>query len=73
MFKMMKLSRQFATGLRSPKIVPYFCPTHSLEKLKSQKEHFLSKPQDVKVGGRIIGKRKASKSLLFLDIESSGS
>lgn len=55
-----------------PRIVPYFCPTHSINQLVKAKDKMLKAPQAVKIGGRIIGKRKAGKKLMFLDLESGG-
>ena len=55
-----------------PRIVPYFCPTHSLRQVVKAKDQLLAKPETIKIGGRIIGKRKAGKKLMFLDLESGG-
>lgn len=55
------------------KIEPYFALSHSIIDIKQtfQDQDLTSdtfKSQLIKTGGRIIGRRKASKNLIFLDI-----
>jgi lysyl-tRNA synthetase class II len=49
----------------------YFKPTMSLAAFRTT---FAEKPSEssIKVAGRVVGKRKASSTLVFLDIESNG-
>ena len=57
-------------------VSPYFATTKSIQELKLNFEHKdLAGTESIseKIGGRIIGRRKASKSLLFLDLSSNGS
>jgi hypothetical protein len=67
------LGRQFSSKLP---IAPYFAPTDSIAAI-NKKFGSLESLSDLKVevraGGRIIGRRKASSSLMFLDMESNGS
>ena len=48
---------------------PYFKLSHSMPEIKALA---LDSNTSVETAGRIIGRRKASGSLLFLDIESNG-
>ena len=63
--------------LFSTRIVPYFSLSHSIKEIKSNYLDEIEQSVDLKhvkieTGGRIIGRRKASKNLLFLDIQSNG-
>ena len=52
-----------------------FKPTISLQKVNEEHSHREDLPDtetQVKISGRIIGRRKASANLLFLDLESNG-
>jgi hypothetical protein len=54
-------------------VQPYFTISHIIKDIKSQfKDKDLSstsfKEIKIRTGGRIIGRRKASKDLIFLDI-----
>ena len=56
-------------------ITPYFKTTTPLSQvyaLHGDREDLPDALSSIKTGGRIIGKRKASGSLIFLDLESSG-
>jgi len=69
--------RHFSTAL---KVQPYFNLTHMIKELKGSYEKLSNddlriineKGDRVKTGGRIVGRRKASKDLLFLDLQSNG-
>ena len=53
----------------------YFKPDVSFKSVKQNhalREDLPDQSSVVKVSGRIIGRRKASASLLFLDLESNG-
>eukprot|EP00347_Sterkiella_histriomuscorum_P009501 403340971 len=59
------------------RVTPYFAISDSITQIKQQyqtqdltSEHF--KTLKIQTGGRIIGRRKASKDLIFLDIQSNG-
>jgi hypothetical protein len=57
-------------------ITPYFAITDSIEKINfkyRQRGDLPDASVQVKCGGRIIGRRKASGTLMFLDLESNGS
>ena len=65
--------RRFSSKLP---IVPYFAPTDSIAAINRKfaaLESLADLKEEVRAGGRIIGRRKASSSLLFLDLESNGS
>ncbi|CDW91661.1 lysyl-trna synthetase [Stylonychia lemnae] len=58
-------------------VSPYFALSHSIIEIQNQysqidltNEHF--KTVNIQTGGRIIGRRKASGNLLFLDLQSNG-
>ena len=54
-------------------IQPYFSLTHMIKEIKSLYGKAEEQKQvTVKTGGRIVGRRKASKDLIFLDIQSNG-
>ena len=53
----------------------YFKPSQSLEAVKekhAERRDLPDRDSQVQVAGRIIGRRKASGSLLFLDLEANG-
>ena len=53
----------------------YWKPSHTFGVVKSthaEREDLPDTTQSVSISGRIIGRRKASQSLLFLDLESDG-
>ena len=62
-------------------VQPYFSLSHMIREIKDRYEK-LSKEElaaigsvpegRVRTGGRIVGRRKASKDLLFLDLQSNG-
>ena len=57
------------------KIKPYWKPRDTISSVvfdHSQREDLPDSQQKLSVGGRIIGRRKASSSLLFVDLESNG-
>lgn len=73
------LPRRFFTApVVTPKlpISSYFGINASITQVNTQHSQRADLPDskvELKTGGRIIGKRKASSSLLFLDLESNGS
>ena len=82
---MMKTLKMLQTGSKrhfssSLKIQPYFNLSHMITEIKGNYEKLSSddlriiheKGDKVKTGGRIIGRRKASKDLMFLDLQSNG-
>jgi lysyl-tRNA synthetase class II len=57
------------------KLSPYFAVTHSIKDVVTAHAHRDDLPDhkvSLATGGRIIGRRKASKELMFLDLESNG-
>ena len=69
---MLKISsfRRFST-----KVAPYFQPTMSIAAFKNKfayERELNEGAETVKIGGRVIGKRLASSTLIFLDLESNG-
>lgn len=59
----------------STKVAPYFQPTMSIAAFKNkfaQIRELNEGAETVRIGGRVIGKRKASSTLVFLDLESNG-
>jgi len=65
----------FSTTVRKGlPVSPHFAITDSVSQIK---ERYSSKIGDslavLKTGGRVIGRRKASKNLIFLDVSSNGS
>ena len=70
--------RHFSTAL---KVQPYFNLTHMIKELKAGYEKLSNDDlriinekggNRVRTGGRIVGRRKASKDLVFLDLQSNG-
>ena len=54
---------------------PYFKPRDTIQRVKQyygERQDLPDLEAKVSVGGRIIGRRKASSSLLFVDLESNG-
>ena len=73
MFSKLLVRRLFSSKLP---IAPYFAPTDSIAQINKKYAELQSLADlkvEVRAGGRITGRRKASSSLLFLDMESNGS
>lgn len=72
---MLNFTRRFSSNKLGNS--PYFAITESIEKFNLKYKHrdnLLPDPSvQAKLGGRIIGRRKASATLIFLDLESNGS
>ena len=69
-----------ATATKLP-VQPYFSLSHMIREIRDKYERMSNdelrvvaeRPAErVRTGGRIVGRRKASKDLLFLDLQSNG-
>ena len=66
--------RSFSTAATDPAVNTYFKTSMSIGAFKQTFSQVasLSEAAPVQVAGRVIGKRKASSTLIFLDLESNG-